>query len=77
MDTVLLLTVGRPDIYQHKSLGKSATDFYPRDQYIFKLAADSGKTTSPTLQVGGKSIVSMYPIDFRCIYKHLSFLQRK
>jgi hypothetical protein len=27
--TVLLLTIGRPDIYQHKSLGKSATDFYP------------------------------------------------
>jgi hypothetical protein len=32
MDTVLFLTIGKPDIYQHKSLGKSATDFYPGDQ---------------------------------------------
>jgi hypothetical protein len=24
-DTVLFLTIGNPDIYQHKSLGKSAT----------------------------------------------------
>jgi hypothetical protein len=29
-DTVLFLT--KLDIYQHKSLGKSATDFYPGDQ---------------------------------------------
>jgi hypothetical protein len=28
-DTVLFLTIGKPDIYQHKSLGKSATVFYP------------------------------------------------
>jgi hypothetical protein len=26
-DTVLFLTIGKPDIYHHKSLGKSATDF--------------------------------------------------
>ncbi len=26
-DTVLFLTIGNPDIYQHKSLGKSATVF--------------------------------------------------
>jgi hypothetical protein len=32
MDTVLFLTIGKPDIYQHKSLGKSATDLYPGDQ---------------------------------------------
>ncbi len=31
-DTVLLLTIGRSDIYQHKSLGKSAADFYLGDQ---------------------------------------------
>jgi hypothetical protein len=32
MDSVLFLTIGEPGIYQHKSLGKSATDFYPGDQ---------------------------------------------
>jgi hypothetical protein len=31
-DTVLFLTIGKPDIYQLKSLGKSATVFYPGDQ---------------------------------------------
>jgi hypothetical protein len=40
MDTVLFLTIGKPDIYQHKSLGKSATDFYLGDQKIPKLAAN-------------------------------------
>jgi hypothetical protein len=29
MDTVPFLTIGKPDIYQHKSLAKSATVFYP------------------------------------------------
>ncbi len=28
-DTFLFLTIGKPDIYQLKSLGKSATVFYP------------------------------------------------
>ncbi len=28
-DTLLCLTIGKSDIYQHKRLGKSATDFYP------------------------------------------------
>jgi hypothetical protein len=32
MDTVLFLTTGKPDIYQLKSLGKSATVFYLGDQ---------------------------------------------
>ncbi len=32
-DSVLFLTIGKPDIYHHKSLGKSATNFYPGDQY--------------------------------------------
>ncbi len=30
--TVMFLTTGKPDIYQLKSLGKSATVFYPGDQ---------------------------------------------
>jgi hypothetical protein len=29
---VLFLTIGKPNICQHKSLGKSATDFYPNIQ---------------------------------------------
>jgi hypothetical protein len=40
MDAVLSLTIGKPDIYQHKSLGKSATVFYLGDQKLPKLAAD-------------------------------------
>jgi hypothetical protein len=32
LDTIMYLTVGKSNIYQHKSLGKSATDFYPGDQ---------------------------------------------
>jgi hypothetical protein len=31
-DSVLFLNIGKPDIYHQKSLGKSATDFYPGDQ---------------------------------------------
>ncbi len=31
-DTVLFLTIGKSDIYQLKSLGKSATVFYLGDQ---------------------------------------------
>jgi hypothetical protein len=30
--TELFLTIGEPDIYHHKSLGKLAADFYPGDQ---------------------------------------------
>jgi hypothetical protein len=37
-NTVLFLTVGKPDIYQQKSLGKSATVFfYLGDQKLLKL----------------------------------------
>jgi hypothetical protein len=32
MDIVLFLTIGEPEIYQLKSLGKSATFFYLGDQ---------------------------------------------
>ncbi len=39
-DTVLFLTIGKPDIYQHKSIDKAATVFYPGDQKLPKLAAD-------------------------------------
>jgi hypothetical protein len=39
-DTILFLTTGKPDIYQHKSLGKSATVLYLGDQKLPKLAAD-------------------------------------
>jgi hypothetical protein len=37
-DSVLFLSIGKPDIYQHKSLCKSVADFYPCDQLL--LAAD-------------------------------------
>jgi hypothetical protein len=30
-DTVMFLTIGKPEIYQHISLGKSATVFYLDD----------------------------------------------
>ncbi len=40
MDPVLFLTIGNSDIYQHKSLGKLAADFYPGEQEILKLAAN-------------------------------------
>ncbi len=39
-DTVLFLTIGKPDIYQHKMLVKSATVFYPGDPKLLKLAAE-------------------------------------
>jgi hypothetical protein len=39
-DTIMFLTIGKPDIYQHKSVGKSATVSYPGDQKLPKLAAD-------------------------------------
>jgi hypothetical protein len=39
-DTVLFLTICKPDIYHHRSLGKSATVFYPGYQKLPKLAAD-------------------------------------
>jgi hypothetical protein len=32
MDSLLFQKIGKPDIYRHKSLSKSATDFYPGDQ---------------------------------------------
>jgi hypothetical protein len=39
-DTVLFLTIGKPDIYQPKSLGMSATVFNPGDRKLLKLAAE-------------------------------------
>jgi hypothetical protein len=82
MDSVLFLTIGKLDIYHHNSLGKSATNFYPCDQYIFKLAANLPKLICdryPTYQNTAKlhltsrltsrrkKYCTVYPIDFRCI----------
>ncbi len=39
-DTVLFLTIDKPDIYQPRSLGKLTTVFYSDDQNLPKLAAD-------------------------------------
>jgi hypothetical protein len=39
-DTVLIVTIGKPDIYQHKSLGKSVKIFYRGDKKLLKFAAD-------------------------------------
>ncbi len=39
-DTILFLTIGKLDIYQHESVGKSATVLYSADQKLPKLAAD-------------------------------------
>ncbi len=39
-DTVLFLTIDKPDTYQHKSLGKSAIVFYPGNQKLQKFAAN-------------------------------------
>ncbi len=62
-DSVLFLTIDKPDIYHHKSLGKSATNFYPGDQYILKLAADLPKLTCdryPTYKNTAKLHLSPY-----------------
>jgi hypothetical protein len=40
-DTVLFLTIGKPDIYQHKSIDKAATVLYPGDQKLPKLKSSS------------------------------------
>jgi hypothetical protein len=40
MDKVLFLTIDKPDIYQHRSLGKSAAVFYPGDQKLPNLASN-------------------------------------
>jgi hypothetical protein len=40
MDAVLFLSIGKPDIYQHRILGNSATVFYPGYQTLPKLADD-------------------------------------
>jgi hypothetical protein len=39
-NTVLFLTISKPDISQHKSSGKSATVFYLSDQKLPKLAVN-------------------------------------
>jgi hypothetical protein len=88
-DTVLFLTIGKPD--QHKSLGKSATVFYPSDQKLPKLAADlpnlfrnrypayqyPATVRFSALPIVGKCTVSIYPTDFRCFCQRHSYLHRK
>jgi hypothetical protein len=89
-DTVLFLTIGKPDIYHHESLGKSAADFYLGDRLLLKLAADLSNLFCdiyPAYQypamhmyritIVGKSAVSVYPTDFRYICKRHSYLHRK
>ncbi len=89
-DTVLFLTIGKPDIYQHRNLGKSATVFYPGYQKLPKLAADLpflfcdeylayqyAVTTFPALPIIGKSTVFIHPTDFKCICKRHSYFHKK
>jgi hypothetical protein len=81
-DTVLFRTTGKPDIYQHRSLGKSATVFYPGNQKIPKLAADLPDLfcdRNPAYQYPATLHLPhyQYPIDFRCICKRHSYLLRK
>jgi hypothetical protein len=91
-DIVLFLTIGSLVIYQHISLGKLATVFIRvtknyqnwlptylifsmidiwltnfRQLYIYRI----------TVPLVGKSTVSVYPTDFRCICKRHSYLHRK
>jgi hypothetical protein len=85
-DAILFLTIGKPDIYKHKSVGKSATVFYPDDQKLPKLAADFPNhfcedirltdirdCTFTALPIVGKSTVSVYSTEFRCICKRHSY----
>ncbi len=87
-DTILFLTIGKLD--QHKSVGKLATVFYQGDQklpnwpptYLIFSAKISDLTIScdctfTALPIVGKSTISVYPTDFRCICKRHSHLHRK
>jgi hypothetical protein len=83
---VLFTTMGKPDIYQHKSLGKSKTVFFPGDQKLPKLAADLPNLYCEDIRglyiyritpIIGKGTVSVYPTDFRCICKQHSYFHRK
>ncbi len=90
-DTVLFLTIGKPDIYQHKSLGKFAKVLYLCDQKLLKLAADLPNLFCdsylayqypaiihlPLYQQLEKNCIRIYPTDFRCICKQHSYLHRK
>ncbi len=80
--TVPFLTIGKPDIYLLKSLGKSATIFIRVTNnsrnwlptYLIFSVIDSGLPISDdcafnALPIVGKSTVSVYPTDFGCICK--------
>jgi hypothetical protein len=81
-DTILFLTIGKPDIYQHKSL-VSRQQFFIRvtknyrnwlPTYLIVSAKISGGFTFTALPIVGKSTVSVYPTDFKCICKRHSYL---
>ncbi len=80
-DTVLILTVGKPDIYQQKSLGKSATVFYPGDQKLPKLAAELPYLFCdkyPAYQYPATVHLPYYQWSGKVLYcKRLSYLHKK
>ncbi len=79
----------KPNIYYHRSLGKSATVFFIQvtknyrnwlPTYLIFSAIDIRLTNIRrlyifTLPLVGKSTVSVYPTDFRCICKRHSYWQ--
>jgi hypothetical protein len=91
-DTVLFLSIGKPDIYQHKSL-ISRQQFFIRvtnnyrnwlPTYLIFSAIDIRLTNIWRLYIyritnsrEEYGIVSVYPTDFRFICKWHSYLHRK
>ncbi len=62
-DTILFLTIGKLDIYEHKSVGKSAAVFYPGDQKIPQLAADTLNLFSEDIRpISGDCTFTALPI---------------
>jgi hypothetical protein len=91
-DTILFLTIGKPDIYQYKSVGKSATFFIGATKNLPKLATDLPNLLCEDIWLTNirrlhiyritnsreeYCTVSVYPTDFRCICKRHSYLHRK
>jgi hypothetical protein len=58
-DTVLILTIGKPDIYQHKSLGKSAT-------FIFILVTKNYRNWLPSYLIF--SVINIRLTNIRRLY---------
>jgi hypothetical protein len=90
-DTELFLTIGKPDIYQLKSLGKSATVFIRVTNnyrnwlptYLIISAIDIRLTYIRRLYIyhitnsREEYCIPVYPTDFRCICMRPSYLHRK